>query len=70
VNFIGTILMFALVDPHFSYLSDKVVSGEVSQSYFRSVVIGMARSRFLGTLLAQAFLVPGAFVIAKVAEWI
>lgn len=70
VNFIGTILMFALVDPHFSYLSDKVVSGEASQSYFRSVVIGMTASRFLGTLLAQAILVPGAFVIAKVAEWI
>jgi len=70
VNFIGTILMFALVDPHFSYLSDKVVSGEASHSYFRSVVIGMTGSRFLGTLLAQAILVPGAWVIAKVAEWI
>lgn len=70
VNFIGTILMFALVDPHFSYLSDKVVAGEVSQSYFRTVVVGMAGSRFLGTLLAQAILVPGAAVIARVAEWI
>lgn len=70
VNFIGTILMFALVDPHFSYTSDKVISGEVSHSYFRAVVIGMTGSRFLGTLLAQAILVPGAWVIAKVAEWI
>lgn len=70
VNFIGTIVMFALVDPHFSYLSDKVVSGDVSQSYFRSVVVGMAGSRVLGTVLAQAILVPGAWIIAKVAEWI
>ncbi len=70
VNFIGTILMFALVDPHFSYLSDKVVSGEASQSYFRAVVIGMAGSRFFGCLLAQAILVPGAWVIAKAAAWI
>lgn len=70
VNFIGTILMFALVDPHFSYLSDKVVAGEVGQGYFRAVVIGMTGSRFLGCLLAQVILVPGAWVIAKAAEWI
>ncbi len=70
VNFIGTILMFALVDPHFSYLSDKVVSGEASHSYFRSVVVGMAGSRLAGTFLAQLILVPGAWVIAKVAHWI
>ncbi len=70
VNFAGTILMFALVDPHFSYLSDKVVAGEVGQRYFRAVVIGMAGSRFLGCLLAQAILVPGAWAISKAAEWI
>ena len=70
VNFIGTILMFALVDPHFSYTSDKVVSGEVSHSYFRAVVIGMTASRFLGCLFSQVILVPGAWGIAKVAEWI
>jgi len=70
VNFIGTILMFALVDPHFSYYADKVVSGEVSHSYFRSVVVGMAGSRLVGTFLAQAVLVPGAWVVAYVAEWI
>ncbi len=70
VNFIGTILMFALVDPHFSYTSDKVVSGELSQSYFRAVVIGMTASRFLGCLFAQVILVPGAWGIAKVAQWI
>lgn len=70
VNFLGTILMFALVDPHFSYLSDKVVSGEVSEGYFRAVVIGMTGSRFIGCLLAQVILVPGAWVIAKVALWI
>jgi hypothetical protein len=70
VNFIGTIVMFALVDPHFSYLSDRVVSGEVTQSYFRTVVVGMAGSRVVGTLLAQGILVPGAWVIAQVADWI
>ena len=70
VNFIGTILMFALVDPHFSYVSDKVVSGEVTHSYFRAVVIGMTASRFLGCLLSQVILVPGAWGVAKVAQWI
>lgn len=68
VNFIGTIVMFALVDPHFSFTSDKVVSGEVSESYFRACVIGMWLSRFFGTVLSQAILIPGAELVAWVAK--
>jgi hypothetical protein len=70
VNFIGTIVMFALVDPHFSFLSDKVVSGEMTEPHFRACVIGMWLSRLFGTVFAQFILVPGAYAIAWVAEFI
>lgn len=68
VNFIGTIVMFALVDPHFSFMSDKVVSREISESHFRACVIGMWLSRLFGTVLAQIILLPGAYVVAWVAK--
>ena len=68
VNFVGTIVMFAMVDPNFSFLSDKVVAGESSESHFRACVIGMWLSRLFGTLFAQIVLVPGALVIAWLAR--
>ena len=70
VNLFGTLLLFALVDPAFSFVSDKVTSGEASESYFRACVVGMTSSRAVGTVLAQAVLVPGAMVIGWVARLI
>ena len=68
VNLIGPLLLFGLVDPHFSFMSDRVVSGETSEAHFRTCVAGMAASRVVGTLLAQVILVPGAIVIAWTAS--
>jgi hypothetical protein len=68
VNFMGTLLLFGFVDPHFSFVSDKVVSGQATEPYFRRCVTGMAASRVLGTLLAQVVLMPGAVAIAWVAR--
>ncbi|MCB1098500.1 MAG: DUF2837 family protein [Verrucomicrobiae bacterium] len=68
VNFIGTIVMFAMVDPNFSFLSDKVVAGEATERHFRACVIGMWLSRLGGTIAAQAVLVPGAWMIAWLAQ--
>lgn len=68
VNFGGTMILFGLVDPHFSYLSDRVVTGEVSEATFRRAVSAMATSRLLGTLLCQLILVPGAWAIVWVAR--
>lgn len=68
VNFGGTMILFGFVDPHFSYLSDRVITGEVSESAFRRAVSTMATSRLLGTLLCQAILIPGAWAIVWVAK--
>jgi hypothetical protein len=68
VNFIGTLILFGVVDPHFSFMSDKVVSGEETDARFRRVVAGMTTSRIAGTILGQIILVPGALFIVWLAH--
>lgn len=70
VNGIATILMFAIIDPYLSLMTDDVASGKVDEAYFRRSVVWLTGSRFAGTVLAQALLVPGAVWIAAVAGWI
>jgi hypothetical protein len=70
VNFVGTLLLFALVDPYLSYLTDTTSAGETPQSRLRLHVAAMGVSRLLGTVLAHLVLLPGASMIAAVARWI
>jgi hypothetical protein len=68
VNMFGTLILFGVVDPHFSFMSDRVVSGEESDARFRRAVTSMTASRIVGTLLGQIILVPGAFAIVWLAR--
>ncbi|MCU0795461.1 MAG: lipid II flippase Amj family protein [Akkermansiaceae bacterium] len=69
VNFIGTILLFAFVDPYLSYVTDSTATGkESSDMRLRAAVVGMAASRLLGTVLSHFLLIPGAKMIAWVAH--
>lgn len=70
INGVATILMFILVDPHLSVLTDDVATGRVSEPYFRRCIVGFVGSRLAGTLLAQLLLVPSALLIARVARMI
>ncbi|QDH33343.1 DUF2837 family protein [Porphyrobacter sp. YT40] len=70
VNGFATILLFALIDPQISALTDDVVDGSVSEATFRRAMIWVSLSRLAGTLLAQALLVPAAIVIAWAAGWL
>jgi hypothetical protein len=70
VNGFATILLFALIDPQISALTDDVVDGSVSEATFRRAMIWVSLSRLAGTLLAQALLVPAAVVVAWAAGWI
>ncbi|HSJ78602.1 MAG TPA: lipid II flippase Amj family protein [Erythrobacter sp.] len=67
VNGVATILLFALIDPQISALTDDVVDGSVSEPTFRRAMIWVSLSRLVGTLLAQALLVPAAVLIAYAA---
>jgi len=68
VNGFATILLFALIDPQLSVMTDDVVEGRVSESLFRRTIVWISLSRLAGTLLAQALLLPSAAAIAWVAN--
>jgi hypothetical protein len=70
VNGFATILLFALIDPQISALTDDVVDGSVSEATFRRAMIWVSLSRLAGTLAAQVLLVPAAVVIAWAAGWL
>lgn len=67
VNGVATIMMFVFIDPHMSVMTDDVIEGKTSEPQFRKAIVWLVGSRFAGTLLAQALLVPAAMIIVSVA---
>ncbi|MEO6093617.1 MAG: lipid II flippase Amj family protein [Novosphingobium sp.] len=70
VNGFATILLFALIDPQLSVMTDDVVEGRVSEQLFRRTIVWISFSRLAGTLLAQALFVPSAHAIAWIAYYV
>lgn len=68
VNGLATVLMFLIIDPYLSILTDEVVEGKFAESAFRSTIRYMVLARLIGTILAQFLLIPFAHLIASVAE--
>jgi len=52
VNGFATILLFALIDPQLSVMTDDVVEGRVSEALFRRTIVWISLSRLAGTVLA------------------
>jgi len=70
INGLATIMLFVLIDPCLSIMTDDVMEGRISEAAFRRAVVWFAGSRFVGTLLAQAILVPAAGVVVLIARMI
>lgn len=74
VNFAGTILLFAFVDPYLSYITDSAAAdgadADAGDTQLRAAVLGMGLSRVLGTALSHFLLVPGAKLVAWIAHLI
>jgi hypothetical protein len=70
VNGLATVLMLIIIDPHLSVMTDDVMEGKMSETAFRQAIVWLIGSRLLGTILAQALLVPAASVISLVAKFI
>jgi hypothetical protein len=70
INGFATILLFALIDPQLSVMTDDVVEGRVSEPLFRRTIVWISLSRLAGTLLAQALLLPGAIAVAWIANYV
>lgn len=68
INGFATILLFLVIDPQLSVLTDDVVDGQVSEPAFRRAILWISGSRLAGTLLAQALFVPAAIAIAWAAD--
>lgn len=68
INGVATIMMFILIDPYLSGVTDDVVQGRASEAHFRRIVVWMVLSRLAGTLAAQALLIPGAYLIVAIAR--
>jgi hypothetical protein len=68
VNGLATILMFVLIDPQLSVMTDDVVEGKLSEPHFRRAIVWLVVSRCVGTLIAQVLLVPAATLIVYFAE--
>lgn len=70
VNGFATILLFALIDPQLSIMTDDVAEGKVPEAVFRRTIVWISISRLVGTLLAQAVLLPAALAIAWIANYV
>ena len=68
INGFSTILLFVYIDPYLSLLTDDVVNGKVSDSYFRARVTLFVLSRVAGTVIAQFIFIPSANLIIEVAR--
>ena len=68
VNGLSTILLFVYIDPYLSILTDDVLAGRESESFFRRCVVLFIGGRLLGTLLAQFLLLPAARGILFIAN--
>ena len=68
INGVATIMMFVLIDPYLSVLTDEAAEGKISDGFFRRSVVWLTGSRLAGTVLAQALFLPAAALIAHVAE--
>ncbi|MCJ2180328.1 lipid II flippase Amj family protein [Novosphingobium album (ex Hu et al. 2023)] len=68
INGVATILLFALIDPQLSVMTDDVVEGRISETLFRRTIVWISFSRLAGTMLAQVVFVPAAHLVALLAN--
>jgi len=68
INGVATIVMFLLLDPQLSLLTDDVTHHRVGHGTFRAAVASLVGARLAGVLLAQFILLPSAILIALVAR--
>ena len=68
VNGMATLMLFILIDPQLSVMTDDVVAGKVSEPVFRRTIVWLSLSRVAGTVLAQALFLPAAWLVVAAAR--
>lgn len=70
INGIATILLTIFIDPQLGLITDKALHDEQQRRQLGKIYALLMTSRFLGTLLAQVFLIPSAHFIGWMVKWI
>ena len=69
VNGVATLLMFLVIDPQLSILTDDVIDGSLPEHRFRVHIIYLVAARVAGTGVAQLLFLPASKLIVTVAGW-
>ncbi|MFC5448451.1 lipid II flippase Amj family protein [Paenibacillus aestuarii] len=70
INGIATILLTIFIDPQLGLITDKALHDEKQKLQLGKIYALLMTSRFMGTLLAQAVLIPSAHFIGIIVQWI
>lgn len=68
INGGATVLQALLVDPTSAMLTDQAIQGKRDEGDIRDMVQYLAVGRFIGTILSQFLLVPGAELVAFITQ--
>jgi hypothetical protein len=68
INGLATIVLTVIIDPQISVMTDDVIEGRVTENRFRRAITTLIGARVIGTVVAQAMLIPAALLIVRVAE--
>lgn len=70
INGLATIIMTILIDPQMALLTEKAMSHNDEKKRLGKIFGLLMVSRLIGTLLAQAFLIPASILISWVVRYI
>lgn len=68
INGIATILLTIFIDPQLGLITDKALNHEEHRNQLGKIYVMLMTTRFMGTMLAQFILVPGAYFIGYVVK--
>lgn len=69
INGIATILLTIFIDPQIGLITDRAINNEIYRDQLGKIYNVLMLSRLLGTLLAQALLLPASMLIATVIKF-
>lgn len=70
INGVATILLTIFIDPQLGLITDKALHQEKSRIQLGKIYLLLMVSRCMGTLLGQLLIIPAAYFISIVAQWI
>lgn len=70
INGMATILLTVFIDPQLGVITERALHHEESKQQLWKIYMLLMVSRFFGTMLAQTIIVPAAFLIGFVVQWI